>query len=53
LKLKDVTGVTAVTLIGSATPLKFQSGAGEVKIQLPDLPEDLRAQPAWVLKISR
>ena len=53
LKLKDMGDVKAVTLLGSATPLQFKSAAGAVTIQLPDLPEDLRAQPAWVLKISR
>ena len=53
LKLKEIGDVKAVTLLGSATPLKFKSASGEVTIQLPDLPEDLRAQPAWALKISR
>jgi hypothetical protein len=51
--LKDIGDVKAVTLLGSEVSLKFKSAAGAVIIQLPDLPEDLRAQPAWVLKISQ
>ena len=52
LLLKDVTGAKAVTLLGSTTPLKFKQAKSGVSVALPDLPEDLRAQPAWVLKIS-
>jgi len=51
--LKDVTGVKAVTLLGSSTPIKFKSAAAGVSVELPDLPEDLRQQSAWTLKISR
>jgi alpha-L-fucosidase len=51
--LKDVTGAKAVTLLGSTTPLKFKQASGGLTVQLPELPEDLLHQPAWVLKVSR
>ena len=53
--LKDYTGgkVKSVTLLGAAAPVGFQSGANTVTVDLPDLPEELLAQPAWVLKFSR
>jgi alpha-L-fucosidase len=41
----------AVTLLGNAAPLPFKSGAGSVTVELPELPEELLAQPAWVLKL--
>ena len=43
----------SVTLLGAAQPLRFQAAGGSVTIELPDLPEELLAQPAWVLKLSR
>jgi hypothetical protein len=42
----------SVTLLGVAAPLRFKSGAGSVTVDLPELPEALLAQPAWVLKLS-
>ena len=33
--------------------LKFKNTGKGLSIELPDLPEDLRQQPAWVLKIGR
>ena len=42
----------SVTLLGVAAPLRFKSGAGSVTVDLPELPEELLAQPAWVLKLS-
>jgi alpha-L-fucosidase len=53
LVLKDLRHAKAVTLLGSSTPLKFRSSKGGLKIDLPDLSENLRAQPAWVLKIAQ
>jgi alpha-L-fucosidase len=50
--LKDVTGVKSVTLIGTETQLKFKSTSAGTDVALPDLPGDLRQQPAWVLKLS-
>jgi alpha-L-fucosidase len=51
--VRDVPGVKSVTLLGSAAPVKFSSANGGVSIQLPELSEELRPQPAWVLKLSR
>jgi alpha-L-fucosidase len=53
LILKDITGAKSVSLLGSTIPLKFKASKMGVSVELPDLPEELRAQPAWVLKISR
>jgi alpha-L-fucosidase len=51
--LKDVNGVKAVSLLGSDGQVKFHSRRGGVAISLPELPESLLGQPAWVLKVSR
>jgi len=50
--LQDVTRVKSVTLLGSTAPVKFTGAKGGVSIKLPDLPEELLPQPAWVLKVS-
>ena len=43
----------AVSLVGGAGPLPFvRSGTG-LAIELPELPEELLGQPAWVLKLER
>ena len=52
LVLKDLKHAKAVTLLGSSTPLKFRSAKRGLEIDLPDLSENLRAQPAWVLRIA-
>jgi len=52
-QLKNVTGAKSVTLLGSTTPLKFKVAKGGVSIELPDLPDELLPQPAWVLKVSQ
>jgi alpha-L-fucosidase len=52
-QLKDIPGAKAVTLLGYAMPLKFRAVGGGVSIELPEIPESLLTQPAWVLKISR
>jgi alpha-L-fucosidase len=51
--LKDVSGVKGVELLGLAGALKFKSAGGGVEIEMPDLPDALLDQPAWVLKVSR
>jgi hypothetical protein len=51
--VKDVGSVKSVRLLGSDARLAFQPAAGGISIQLPDLPEHLQAQPAWVLKMNR
>jgi alpha-L-fucosidase len=53
LVVKDVDAASSVGLLGSSLPLKFKSSKAGLSIELPDLPDELRAQPAWVLKISR
>ena len=53
LLLKNMSGIKAVTLLGSSQPLKFEAKQNGVKIDVPALPKDLMDQPAWVLKISR
>ena len=42
-----------MTLLGSTAPLKFKATKGGISIELPALPEELLAQPAWVLKVSQ
>jgi alpha-L-fucosidase len=51
--LKDVTGVKSVALLGSPEALKFKTSNAAISIELPELPEALLAQPAWVLKVSQ
>ena len=45
--------VTSVALLGSTAPVKFKVTKGGITVDLPDLPEELLAQPAWVLKLSK
>ena len=51
--MKEVSGVKSVTLLGSPPPLRFSAEGDGVSIELPEVPEALRAQPAWVLKLGR
>jgi alpha-L-fucosidase len=53
--VKDVgePAVKTVSLLGSNASLRFTSEAGGISVALPDLPEGLLAQPAWVLKLTR
>jgi alpha-L-fucosidase len=51
--LKDVSGVRGLELLGSAGALKFTPAGSGVEIELPELPDSLLHQPAWVLKVSR
>jgi len=51
LVIKDMRSAKSVNLLGSNAPLKFKALSSGLSIQLPDLPEDLRQQPAWVLRI--
>ena len=52
LVLKDLSAAKSVGLLGSSMRLKFKNSKAGLEIELPDLPENLRAQPAWVLKIA-
>jgi alpha-L-fucosidase len=47
------TGVRGVSLLGSTAPVRFAVSGPEVVVDLPDLPEALLGQPAWVLKVLR
>jgi alpha-L-fucosidase len=53
--VKDFDGskLKSVQLLGSTATLHFKNQGGAVSIQLPDLPEELLSQPAWVLKLSQ
>ncbi len=43
----------SVTLLGGSAQLRFTKSGGAIDIELPDLPEELLGQPAWVLKIGQ
>ena len=43
----------SVTLLGSAAPVRWKVAGTAVTIDLPELTQDLLAQPMWVLKISQ
>jgi alpha-L-fucosidase len=50
--IHNVTSARSVALLGSAVALKFKVTKEGLSIQLPALPQNLLAQPAWVLKVS-
>jgi len=53
-EVRGVDGVKSVALLGGASgPVKFKSGKSGIEVDLPELPEELLAQPAWVLKLAR
>ena len=52
-EVKDVTGVKGVTLLGSSMAVKFKVSKNGIAIDVPDMPEELMSQPAWVLKVQR
>ena len=51
--IKDLGAAKSVSLLGSSEALKFKVSKAGLSIELADLPEELRSQPAWVLKISQ
>jgi len=53
LLLKDVTQSESVHLLGSDASLKFKVSKSGTLVELPELPEELRQQPAWVLRVSQ
>jgi alpha-L-fucosidase len=53
LLLKDVTQAKSVHLLGAAMPLKFKVSNSGTLVELPELPEELRQQPAWALRVSQ
>ena len=42
----------SIRLLGSQSPLRYSAKARAVTVEMPNLPETLMAQPAWVLKFS-
>ena len=46
--LKAIGSVRSAALLGSNAPLRVQGQS----IELPELPQELMAQPAWVIKLS-
>lgn len=53
LTLKDLGGAQSVSLLGSSEAIRFRTVGTGLAVQLPDLPEELRGEPAWVLKVRR
>src|SRR5208283_3795792 len=53
--VKDFDGskLKSVQLLGSTATLRFKKHAHDVTVELPELPEELFSQPAWVLKLSQ
>ena len=51
--LKDFAAAKSVTLLGGSGPLKFKPGKDGLSVMMPELPEELMQQPAWVLKVSQ
>lgn len=45
--------VQAAKLLGSDLPVVWRSGSDSVIFNLPEMPEELLRQPAWVLKITQ
>jgi alpha-L-fucosidase len=43
----------SLSLLGSSANVRFKAASGGVSVELPDLPEELLAQPLWVLKVSQ
>jgi len=53
--VKNLDGVRlkSVTLLGSTAALRFKTQGNTATVDMPDVPEELMGQPAWVLKLSR
>ena len=43
----------AVTLLGAPGTLRFARSGGTITVDVPALPDALRSQPLWVLKLSQ
>jgi alpha-L-fucosidase len=43
----------SLSLLGSSANVRFKAASGGVSVELPDVPEELLAQPLWVLKVSQ
>ena len=51
-QVNGLKALNSAQLLGSSAALRFRAAPGGVVIQLPELPEELLQQPAWVLKLS-
>jgi alpha-L-fucosidase len=49
----DGSGLGSVALLGTSARMRWKARNGSVVIDLPELPENLLKQPAWVLKLSK
>ncbi len=52
-QVNEISGIRSATLLGSTVALKVKPANGGVSVQLPDVPEALMRQPAWVLKLAK
>jgi alpha-L-fucosidase len=52
VKQLDASRIKSATLLGDSQPLRFQAQGNALAIDLPPVPEELMAQPAWVLKLG-
>ena len=53
LKQIPVSGLKSLTLLGTDESLRWKANGGTVTVSLPQLPDRLMSQPAWVLKFTR
>jgi alpha-L-fucosidase len=48
----DISHLKSVSLLGANTPLHWHASGDSIVIDLPDIPEQLMSQPAWVIKCT-
>jgi alpha-L-fucosidase len=53
VKDKGALEVKSVALLGGPASLRFTKAGTSITVELPDLPEELLGQPAWVLRLGR
>jgi alpha-L-fucosidase len=51
--IKGLDSAKSVSLLGSPAQVKFKNSRAGLSIDLPELPDNLLAQPAWTLKIAQ
>jgi alpha-L-fucosidase len=52
IHLPSAKRITSITLLGSTQPVAFTQSKDDLTITLPELPETLRDEPAWTLKMA-
>ncbi len=45
--------VKSVSMLGVGAPLRWKTAGGSIVVDLPDLPANLMAQPAWTVRLSQ